>query len=766
MSNITYDLKVNAQQAIDQLKKVSDNIQRVGNDFKTTFDGAESLAKKLQAALLVAGAATAKFADEISDIATANNVATNEVLGLAKALSISGGNADNAGRVFQQLSNSILEANGGNEKTIKTFERLGVSISDLGSLSDTEIRNKLLKGLSEIPVASERNALAFQLFGKSLQGVDLENFVKNTDELTKKYEKNSAAVETAAAAWDNLSGIITDLKVAFAEAFAPVFSALSKLKISVEDLVIVWKVLAVAMTAAFGASMAGLVIKMIGLMSEFNKVTGRNKLIFIVGTLLSVATGLAAITGLTNDADDAQKQLNDSTKEGNKNTKDTVRDQSDLLDKRKKEIDAIRKVNEVLSESFKKQREKLDLELESIGLSEQQKKVNQEVLNIQQQANEKILALKQQYDAQSSDAQGRTKKAYDEERAAIQDNADIQKKAIEGRLLGISRVNEGYRRFAELVGILNTSETKLFALEVERLKGLSNYKEQISITERQVALDDIRNRVLTEIGKTESLNKDQQEQFNRLITEVTTDVRALSGEFGTVAESLGKLIEKQVEAKAITAEQANEFKRLSSNIVLGTSVATEGIVKQREAIAESQRTFGSGWTRAFNDYVDNATNAASIAENLFRRATQGMEDAIVSFAKTGKFEFKNFVAMMAEELLRSQVRQLMANIMLGTKAMTGGGGLMGGIGKLFGFAGGGVIGGNQPILVGERGPEVFMPPGAGNIIPNGALGGATQVTYNINAVDASSFQALVARNPQFIHAVAEQGRRSMPGARI
>jgi hypothetical protein len=42
---------------------------------------------------------------------------------------------------------------------------------------------------------------------------------------------------------------------------------------------------------------------------------------------------------------------------------------------------------------------------------------------------------------------------------------------------------------------------------------------------------------------------------------------------------------------------------------------------------------------------------------------------------------------------------------------------------------------------------------------------ATNVTYNINAVDASSFKALVAADPGFIHAVAMQGSMSVPGRR-
>jgi hypothetical protein len=69
---------------------------------------------------------------------------------------------------------------------------------------------------------------------------------------------------------------------------------------------------------------------------------------------------------------------------------------------------------------------------------------------------------------------------------------------------------------------------------------------------------------------------------------------------------------------------------------------------------------------------------------------------------------------------------------------------------------------------------LFVPSSAGKIVPNNVLsgsaagqgavngGGQTVVNYNIQAVDASSFRSLVAKDPSFIYAVTEQGRRSQP----
>ena len=41
-------------------------------------------------------------------------------------------------------------------------------------------------------------------------------------------------------------------------------------------------------------------------------------------------------------------------------------------------------------------------------------------------------------------------------------------------------------------------------------------------------------------------------------------------------------------------------------------------------------------------------------------------------------------------------------------------------------------------------------------------GGGSQVTYNINAVDANSFKQLVAQDPEFIYNVTVAGSRRIP----
>ena len=82
-----------------------------------------------------------------------------------------------------------------------------------------------------------------------------------------------------------------------------------------------------------------------------------------------------------------------------------------------------------------------------------------------------------------------------------------------------------------------------------------------------------------------------------------------------------------------------------------------------------------------------------------------------------------------EEILRGAD---MVFVTAGEGGGTGtGGGLLGG---LFKRALGGPVSAGTPYMVGERGPELFMPSRGGSIIPNNALGGgSTSVVVNVDA---------------------------------
>ena len=201
-----------------------------------------------------------------------------------------------------------------------------------------------------------------------------------------------------------------------------------------------------------------------------------------------------------------------------------------------------------------------------------------------------------------------------------------------------------------------------------------------------------------------------------------------------------------------------------------TDIIIEEKQKQIEAEREMQRSFTFGMKSAMEDYVDEVTNGAEQARRAFENSTRKMEDAIVNFAKTGKFEFKQLINDMLEALLRSRIQELFARIFSGGRTSSGGTSALGeifgkigqGVKNIFGgfFANGGTLGAGKFGIAGERGPELVS--GPAQITP---LTAGAEITYNINAVDARSFQELVASDPQFLFAVTETGRQSLPETR-
>ena len=145
--------------------------------------------------------------------------------------------------------------------------------------------------------------------------------------------------------------------------------------------------------------------------------------------------------------------------------------------------------------------------------------------------------------------------------------------------------------------------------------------------------------------------------------------------------------------------------------------------------------------------LDEAGEDITEFGRLSMRAFDGAADALTDFITTGMADFRGFVREIITGFVRIQARAALSSLFGGT--------------ALFGLGSrqfGGPVAAGQPYNVGESGPEVFVPQSAGNIVPNSALGGGN-VTYNINAVDARSFQQLAAEDPSFIYGLSERGRR-------
>ena len=126
-----------------------------------------------------------------------------------------------------------------------------------------------------------------------------------------------------------------------------------------------------------------------------------------------------------------------------------------------------------------------------------------------------------------------------------------------------------------------------------------------------------------------------------------------------------------------------------------------------------------------------------VVDSLANKFESSFIDAL-SGTKSALEGFKDFSRQLVQEILRTYIRLSIINPIINSafKAVPGftprdtmdGGAVVDrfiDIGKkAFGFAGGGTVQGRRPILVGERGREMFIPNTGGRIVPNGALGGS------------------------------------------
>jgi phage-related minor tail protein len=156
----------------------------------------------------------------------------------------------------------------------------------------------------------------------------------------------------------------------------------------------------------------------------------------------------------------------------------------------------------------------------------------------------------------------------------------------------------------------------------------------------------------------------------------------------------------------------------------------------------------------------------STLRNMSNSVFENMMRGIETFVRTGKMSFKDLARSIIQDLIMIQMRmQLIAIFRM----------ISGSIGSqqtnmlaaqdAFFRADGGPVAGNQPYVVGERGPELFVPRGAGTIIPNNQMGGmgTTNVTNNyISAIDVKSFEERIFGSANAVWAASTYAQKRLP----
>ncbi len=182
--------------------------------------------------------------------------------------------------------------------------------------------------------------------------------------------------------------------------------------------------------------------------------------------------------------------------------------------------------------------------------------------------------------------------------------------------------------------------------------------------------------------------------------------------------------------------------------------------------------------------VINQAADLKMLQDMNQSVFNNMGNALDNFVRTGKLSFKDLTRSIIQDLIAIAMKAQMMSMFKGFSFFGGGGGGGAPVGDFGGpsmaaapvfAANGASADAGQPFYVGEQGPELFVPQGAGTIMPNKMVGAMMnnqpQVVYNgpyianMSAIDTQSGVQFLAKNKSTIWAVNQSAQRSLPASR-
>jgi lambda family phage tail tape measure protein len=614
-------------------------------------ENAVASGKVAAAALVAASVAALKYADDIYDVAKANDVAVDSIVKLKVALSQSGGQAQDASKFMSSFTMYVDKAATGTFEAQKNFAKLGISLKDIGSLSMDKIFAKTVESIAQINDPVTRNAKAIEMFGKAAKGVDMIGFAEEMANAAKVSQETAKSIEQAGKFFDLMDKMAHKAGMTLTEVLAPPLKIINSL-------------------------LDGFLNKNVSLIDSIHDAYN----LLAPGMIrerqplyMKKTPGGQRITPF----EMPDEQLRETELGVDPKQQAALAKQQTALAKIAKEIkDRQEYHNKLIEENIKKNKELYDKEWNALT------KKYTLLEDIQKQQDSADLSLKQQQRMQLNQLD------YDRQ-----------------------------------ILLLKTQNKDLQAYELK-------YAQDI-ITIRAQYLE-------------------QEHQINS-------------------NEALGEEYKRQA---------------LEQNIVL----RDRSIAQAREVLdiakQESEGSFQKGFGKGFDEFVRNMPNQLELGRQTFNTLMSSMESALQNFVRTGKFSFKDFARSLIQDMIMIQARAQMMSMMKGIWSMFGGGtpsvnlgyggGSSGAVG-ISGFADGGSPPVGRASLVGERGPELFVPRTAGTIIPNNqlanAMGGGQTVNYNgpyianMSAIDTQSGAQFLAKNKQAVWATYQSANRSIPVTR-
>jgi hypothetical protein len=659
------------------------------------------------AALSVATYQAISYADELADVAAANDIAIDSIIKLTNALENSGGKGANAGKMIASFTDFVDKAAKGSFEGQKTFSDLGITLKDIGSLSTQQLLLKTTQAIADMEDPLTRNARAADAFGKAAKGVDMVEFAKGLREGKGATLEQEQAIKDAAEAFDTFRSIGRDIALLILTSIGPQLKAVANYMKS-----------ASSETSAFGV-VFGSVFKTIA--------HGMSDLAFInKGFADDIGHAIKSLESLT---------LYLMTGQLTKGFEKFAQDVKEYNAKRKQaraELDAFQK--ELLGTETKASRMGAGF-LDPRIVTEDERPLREVTPGI----DPKAAAAKAAAKAAADKAAAEAKKLLTEFNNLWQDLEKQKQDAIKKQQDLVMKGYEAEQNDRNETRIAQAGQQGLFA------QGNALYAQrqgqQIILLAREQEMFMLQQK--STFLKAEDLQQEKeilQQQYNHIDAMQAIDAQS-------------DLEEKD---KILARERELKFNEL----------ALENI-RERGRVLRSQKDGGliEGFLFRMDTFGKNMETSFEAGGKAFDSLMGSMSKALDEFVTTGKLNFGDFAKSIIKDMLAIQLRASANNLfaMIGKSLFSSPVSLAE---PLFGArADGGPVDSGGAYMVGERGPELFVPRSAGAIVPNHSMammGGSTNITnYNIQAIDTKSFEDRILGSSKAVWAANAYGAKNL-----
>jgi hypothetical protein len=214
-----------------------------------------------------------------------------------------------------------------------------------------------------------------------------------------------------------------------------------------------------------------------------------------------------------------------------------------------------------------------------------------------------------------------------------------------------------------------------------------------------------------------------------------------------VADQVPAYIDKlngEAEALSLSKTQLALYRAEQEGVAKAQEEVNDGIRDKAELTPQETKDIDDATLaylaqkQAMDDLRQAQEDHAREVRHLEEQLSTSLANVATNYKSFGD-TIKGVIQSIANEIIKSQITSPLSKSIMG--ALPGLGSIFGGgstdtvyqgfgddaVGLLQGFAGGGSPPVGVPSIVGENGPELFVPNSAGTIIPNGGLGGSNVV---------------------------------------